>query len=402
MRRAVRATQATPLPKGLPLAAAFGHAAAHYWLDIFPRVRRIPDPELRSLTLEAQRNETAKAEGAGAFAILAPRTSRAMLVRAQVAFATLFDYLDALAEQPSDDPIAGNRQLHQAMLVALRQDAPHIDYYARQRSKDDGGYLRELVEGWGGAFGALRSYQTAAPLARDLAEQIVRYQSLNLSERNGGHAHLADWARSESPPDSKLYWWEHAAGSSYVLGMLALMAAAAQPSLTADEVAATCAAYTLWVEAVITLLDSAVDEAEDAAAGQRSLVSYYASPEEAATRLRMIATEAVRALSALPNASRHLVIFAGLLGNYLTPPPPTPMGRAISAPVLETVGSLAKPTALVFRISRAAKRLTVSSLRDDAGPRELLAGAIASHRTTAAKDGASRGKAQFRRASNEG
>ena len=331
------------------------------------RAVRIPDPTLRALALEAQRNETAKAEGAGFFAILAPREHRAALVCAQVAFATLFDYVDTLAEQPSEDPISNNRQLHEAMLVALRDGTPHVDYYAHQPSRDDGGYLVELVERWGRAFSALPSYPTVAASARGLAEQIVRYQTLILPEQDGGHTYMKEWARGASRPDSELHWWEQAAGSSYMLGMLALMAAAAQPSLTVDEATAVCDAYTLWVEAVCTLLDSAADEAEDEAAGRRSLLSYYESPEQAASRLQMLATRAAQALGSLPDGEMHLVIFAGLLANYLTPPPPTPMGRAIAGPVLQTAGVLAGPTVAVFRLRRALQR-AADALRPPQSP----------------------------------
>ncbi len=361
-------------PGRFALAAAYLSAAFAYWLYIFPRVRRemlrararaerIPDPRLRALALDALSTETAQAEGVGAFVILAPRASRTTLVRAVVAFATLFDYVDALAERPSGHAIANSRQLHQAMLVALTRDAPHVDYYAHCRDGDDGGYLRELVENLRASVDALPSYPQAAALARGLGEQIVQYQSLNLSERNGGHANLAQWARSTSSPDDQLYWWERAAGSIRAVSMLALIGAAAQPSLTIDDARAVCAAYALWVDALATLLDSVVDESEDAAAEQRSLVSYYASTEEAARRLRFMADEAVRALNALPNAAQHLVILVGIVGSYASRMPPTPAGKAIATAVLKSTGFLAKPTALIFRARSAASRLGATSLR---------------------------------------
>ena len=396
--RSVRPAEQPVLERNrLALARAFGRAQGHYWLDIHPRVRRelrhwqaraqlIPDPQLRALALEAQRNETAKAEGAAAFAILAPRGCRGALVRAQVAFATLFDYVDTLGEQPSDDPVANGRQLHQALLVALDPATQEVNYYAHSPVGDDGGYLQDLVETWGGAFSALASYRQVVEPMRGLVEVVVRYQTLNLSERHGGHAQLADWARTESASDSRLQWWERAAGSSYMLGILALMAAAARPAITSEEAVAIEAAYTLWVEAVCTLLDSAADEAEDAAMGQRSLISYYGSPEEAAARLSMLANEAVRHLGALPNASEHLILFAGLLCSYLSPPPATATGRAIARPVLETVGPLAMPTDALFRTRRrlqaigarmsGRRRATPTPvgqipLRDQPGPQDV-------------------------------
>jgi tetraprenyl-beta-curcumene synthase len=352
----------------LKLGVRYARSAAGYWLSVFPRIRRemgfwrdranaIPDSTLRALALEAHRSETAKVEGAGAFAVLAPPARREALLRAQVAFVTLYNYLDALSEQPGDDPVRENERLHQAMLAALAPVAPHVDYYAYRPRSDDGGYLHALIDRCRSALATLPSYRRVSSMATAMAEDVVRYQTLNLPERWGGHAHLAQWAQEGPPLAAELRWWERAAGSIRGVGIVALMTAAAKPDLARDEAERICAAYYPWVEALCTLLDSAADEEEDLAAGRPSLLSHYSSPEEAALRVRMISTEAVSALSGLPDALGHLLIFAGMLGSYLAPPPPTLMGRAIAAPVLETVGPLERPTVLIFRARDAARRL---------------------------------------------
>ena len=94
----------------LAFAGTFSAAARRYWLGVFPHVRRevsrwreraaeIPDSALRRLALQAQ-GKQGNVEGAAAFAAFAPRSERAALVRAVVAFQSAFDYLDVLAEQP--------------------------------------------------------------------------------------------------------------------------------------------------------------------------------------------------------------------------------------------------------------------------------------------------------------
>ena len=361
------------VPGRLALACAYTSVAAQYWLRVFPGVRRhirhwvgraeqIPDPALRALALDALESKQANIEGAAAFALLAPRARRGAVVRAEVAFAALCDYLDTLCEQPSEDPVANGRQLHRAQLAALDGDLPDVDYYAHHGRGEDGGYLRELARECRAALGALPSYQQAAPAALRLAEHAGRFQSLNLTERQGTHEQLAQWARSEASWEAELLWWETAAAANSTLGILALLAIAARPTLAPEEAIAIETAYRPWVEALHTLLDGVADEREDAATGQRSLLGYYASSEEAAARLSMIAEEAIGGVSTLPNASTHLVIIAAMVGLYLCPAPETATGALVSEGVLDRMGFLAKPTVLMFRTRRTLSRLKPPSL----------------------------------------
>jgi tetraprenyl-beta-curcumene synthase len=332
---------------------------------VFPRARRqirswqtraeqIPDPALRASALDAQRTDNANVEGAAAFAALAPRSRRPSVVRANVVFQTLSDYLDTLSEQASENPIANGRQLHQALLAALDGDAPDVDYYAFHPHRGDGGYLSELVQGCRTALAALPSYPKVAHLARSLGEHGVRFQSLNLPDRAGGHGRLADWVRSGAAPGSKLYWWETAAAADSTLGIHALFSTAARPTLGLQDVVAIRDAYVPWVETLSTLLDSVVDESDDLARGQPSFLHYYSSTSEAASRISLIATEAIRSVSALPNAATHAAILTGMVGSYISRMPPTPAGTLVSRAVLAAMGFLAKPTVFMFRVRRAA------------------------------------------------
>jgi tetraprenyl-beta-curcumene synthase len=321
------------------------------------RAEQIPDPALRACALQALNTKRGNIEGAAAFAVLAPRPRRRVVIRAEVAFATLSDYLDTLCEQPSEDPIANGIQLHQAQLAALDRDLPWADYYAKHTRGNDGNYLRELVETCRSALDELPSYPQAAPAARRLAEHAGRFQSLNLTDTQGGHEQLAQWARREAIPGANLRWWETAAAANSTLGILALVAAAARSTLAADEAARIEQAYRPWVEALHTLLDSVVDESEDRATGQRSLVDYYASPEEAACRLSSIATDAIRSVARLDDAPEHAVVLAAMVGFYLYPAPASHTGKLVSASVLEALGFLAVPTVLMFRARHALRRL---------------------------------------------
>jgi len=360
----------------LALASAFAGNASRYWLGIFPlvsrelrhwheRARQIPDPALRRLALVTQNIERGNLEGAAAFAVLAPRVHRERVVRAVVAFQVAYDYVDTLAEQPSADPVANGRQLHLALVAALDPRREHADYYEHLPGDRDNGYMRNLIDTCRFAFNALPSYAAVAELCQRAAQRMIDYQSLNHDAQSDVRSAFAAWARALTPPDSGLRWWETAAGAASSLTVFALIAAAAQPTLQPDAVAATEGAYFPWIGALHVLLDSLIDRHEDAQTGQHCLIDHYASSEEAALRLSTIAARAMRATEALPQSVQHTTILAAMTSFYLSAPAiASPAALPAARRVLETMGVLAMPTMVVLRARRAAGRLLAGA---DAG-----------------------------------
>jgi tetraprenyl-beta-curcumene synthase len=353
----------------LLLSWVFCSTVARYLASILPRVtrelahwqtqaRRIPDPTLRSLALLALAKR-GNIEGAALFAVLAPRPRTRQTVRALVAFQSAYNYLDTLAEQPSADPPSNGRSLHEALLIALDPAAAHADYYAHHPQREDGGYLQELIDTCRSAFVTLPSQATVADAAWSAAARIVAFQSLNLSQDQGGHDELQRWARYRTPESSGLDWWQTAAAGGSSLAVHVLIATAAHPNLQADRVAAIENAYFPWICALHSLLDSLIDVQEDEQAGQRNLLGYHASAQRAAFAMKMLAQRATCAARGLPDASRHQVILTAMVTYYLSSPEvATPDARATAAKVTAAVGPLVAPALALFRVRRLAARLS--------------------------------------------
>lgn len=343
------------------IAAAFAGAAASYWTSVFPRVARhlsrwrraaleVPDPELRRL-VQASLAKRSNIEGAAAFAAFAPVARRGDATLALSAFQAAYNLLDILGEQPSAEPIADGRRLHEALLYALDPRAQRRDWYELHSLRDDGGYLDGLLEECRGALQRLPSYAAVAPAAYEAGRRIVAFQSFNLSEAQGDHTALERWAAEVTPPDSGLRWWETAAAAGSSLGVHVLIGAAARRTLSAREADALDGAYFPWIGGLHSLLDNLVDKHEDAAAGHRSFVAYYESAQEAAERLCWLAERSMLQARSLPRPARHVVLVAALMGNYLSAPEVqgNAAGRALAERVLAQAGSLAAPTMLVFK-----------------------------------------------------
>ena len=102
------------------------------------------------------------------------------------------------------------------------------------------------------------------------ARRCVQAQTRLHAAATLGDGQLERWAR-EHAEGSGLQWREYAAGgASSVLAVHALIAAAADPATTKSDAERIDRAY-LAIGAVITILDSLVDRAADAAAGQRGV-----------------------------------------------------------------------------------------------------------------------------------
>ncbi len=306
-----------------------------------------------------QAGERGNLEGAAVFALLAPRARRAEVVRAAVAFQALYDFLDTLAELPAEDPVANGRTLHRALLAALDPARRNECYLQHSGFTADGGYVEELIAACRGALAELPSYDCVAQATAQAAARMVSYQSLNHDSEDGERRALREWAGALTPAGSGLRWWETAAGAASSLGVFALIAAAADPRLSAAEVSASAEAYFPWVGALHVLLDSLVDLNADLRSGDHSLVSHYGGSSQAAERLGRIAGEAAERLEGLARKSEHGLILTAMASFYIARPSAhTPEAAPASAGVRRALGSQARPAVAVLRARSALVPVT--------------------------------------------
>jgi tetraprenyl-beta-curcumene synthase len=352
----------------LVLTGVFTTAALRYWLVVFPSVcrelrrlrqsaREIPDPVLRELALDALK-ERGNIAGAAAFAAIISADRRPAVLRGLVAFQAAYNYLDMLAEQPSLDAVDNGHRLHQALLVAVDPSATHLDYYASCPWRADGGYLAEMVDDCRAALAELPSYAAVAPATGRAAARIAAFQSLHLSREQGDHEALERWARAQTPAHSGLQWWETAASGGSSLGVFALIALAADADVHRADVASVEDAYFPWIGALHSLLDNLVDRREDEQMGQRSLVGYYGSPQDAAAHMKSLALRATRLARSLNGDPRYTIVLAGMASYYLSMSEASePEVQPVTRAVLEGISGPVRPALAIFRVRRLVDRL---------------------------------------------
>jgi len=338
---------------------ALARANARYWPTVAPAARAelrrwderaaaIPDPALQALARAKLREERFNAEVAATLATVAPRAHRRDVVAAIVALEVMYDYLDAVTERPSADPLGSGRELFRAFTDAVTLDVEH------PRPTDDG-YLQALRD-------TVRAALSRLPAAAEIA-QVVCSSAARCAEAQirlhaapiAGNAQLEQWARREAA-GGELEWRERLAGSAAsVLAVHALIAAAADPGTTAAQAVAIDATY-LSICALSTMLDSLVDHDRDARAGEPGFDRLYTDGEELAGALVSVAELGIAQARALPRGAHHAMTLVGVVAYYTSALGADDRARPVTAPLRRRLAPLYAPALAVMRAWRAAKR----------------------------------------------
>lgn len=357
-------------PGGKGSTRLFATAAQRYWLGVFPaarstqrrllaRAEAIPDPLLRADALASHRDKGSNSEGLAALAVLAPPGLRAPIARSLVSYQLMLDYLDGVSERFSEDPLANGLQLHCAFAAALDPDAVDEDYYALATTREDGGYLRQLIVTCRAPLRDLPSYDAVRPALLRQAGLGRESQALN----HALHFHpveqqLDEWAvrtAAEAGLGPEFDWWEliaAAAASSLCVG--ALLALAATPGASEADALRVESAYFPWASGLNALLDSLVDLDEDPEGA--SHLRRYRSREQAAERLQALAAGARQRVAELPDGHFHEAILAAMAALYLIHEEAwRPDREPISLAVFGALGPHAGPSLAVHLMRRRGR-----------------------------------------------
>lgn len=339
-----------------------------FWLRIVPQARReirawerrarsIPHPTLRKLALEKLSKERLNPEAAACFAVLAPRRSRPRCVRLMVAYQLVYDYLDAVNEQPAYTPLADGLQLHRALTDAVAGEGITADYYRHHRQHEDGWYLSAFVHTCQRLLRELPAHRLTR-LLTDAADRCGEAQSRNHATVAEGYGQLVAWSNAQTSEPSYL-WWELAAGGISCLAIHALFAAAADPRTTSAEALRIDAAYFPPICAISALLDSLVDYSADTETTNHSFVAHYKSSAHASDRFTAIIEDATKHTDKLHHHRRHAVILAGLASFYLSAPEARDgFAQPVAERTINSIGAITTPMLAAMRLRRHAHRAT--------------------------------------------
>lgn len=279
--------------------------------------RAIPDAPIREDALRALSNKRGHIDGAALFSTI-PRRRSPALIRLLVAYEIIWDFLDSANERAAEAGQINGRQLHLALVDALDPTRPLADYYRHHPWRDDGGYLRALVTTCRENCALLPSYDRVREIVvREATKSRVCAinHDLDPTRRDGA---LEAWAAAEFPEGHEALWFELTAAASTDLTIFALLALASEPACTGRDAEQAAAAYFPWASSLAALLDSYVDQAEDAANGDHSYVSHYLTQDQATQRIGLLMQRCLREVGLLKEGERHALIVACMFALYLS------------------------------------------------------------------------------------
>lgn len=337
------------------------------------RALQIPEPAIRADALSALERKRGHTDGAALFWII-PRARSLPLLRLLVAYQVILDFLDSANERGAQVGQANGRQLHLALIDALDPERPISDYYRHHPWREDGGYLPALVESCRANCARLPSYTQIRTL---LIQEATRAQVLAINHEPNPvrrDAELRAWAarerreryeavrglseKSENHQESEVHWCELPGAASASLTIHALLALAAEPGCTDLDAALTRSVYFPWAAAATAMLDSYVDQVEDAINGDHIYIAHYDTPELAEQRIRSLIQRSLTEACELPSGERHALIIASMVAMYLSKDSArTDKMRATTASFINAGGSLTKTLLPILRWWRIAYAL---------------------------------------------
>ncbi len=283
------------------------------------------------------------------------------MVEAIVASTVMAEYLNAVSEQPTSDPLGDGHRLYGAFRAAVAPDIElEDDYYSSSGEvRDDGGYLKELASVVRHTLSSLPAGTVVAGAVRRAAERYCNIEVRAHAVEHAGGAQLESWARQQAV-GTDLHWRELlAGGAASVLCVDALLVAAADERTTADQAADLDRAY-LFISGLTTMLDSLVDRDSDLRTGKAriSYLQYYEDGKPLSEELVGTVRRAVASALVAPHSVHHVMTAVSAVAYYTSAPEARRQPiRSTVAPLHHELRPLIGPTLAVMHAWRASKRL---------------------------------------------
>lgn len=183
-------------------------ANLRFWPTVAPHVRRqlkkweqlasqIEDPELRTLALTKLEEERFNSEVAATLATIAPARHRKSAIEAIVAYEVMYDYLDGLTEQPTNDPLAAGREVYRVFTDAVTISRSPTSHDQLIGGRSDGEYLAALAAAVHGALSELPAAGAISQIARRAATRCSEAQIRAHAVKQLGAKQLEQWATAE-------------------------------------------------------------------------------------------------------------------------------------------------------------------------------------------------------------
>jgi tetraprenyl-beta-curcumene synthase len=272
----------------------------------------VPDPAVRHFAVNATTKRRSLVDGVALFWIL-PSRRRPGLVRLLVALQTLLNFLDDVLERGAQGPTGRPESWMGVAVDALDVGGARTSYPAA----DDGGFVGALIQTCREQCGLLPHYPTARKLLLREARRARAFEIEHDRDPSRRMATMREFVWREYGTISDITCWEVTGGASSMLSAMAVLALSADDDTVSADLEAAANAY-MWVASAAALLDSYVDQFDDAETGDHNWLRYYPSADASVYRTATLIDRAIHEVAALRHGDRHMVIVTSMLAMYLS------------------------------------------------------------------------------------
>ncbi|HET6509549.1 MAG TPA: DUF2600 family protein [Baekduia sp.] len=266
---------------------------------------RVADPVLREHAIGSLRRKRTLVDGAAFYWTLPPRRDLGLL-RLLVAFQVLADLLDEISERTAG---TGDGELMGVFAEAVDLGVPVGDHDP---------YMMALIDACRAGCAALPGYGLVRRELPRLTRQCAALDLHHIAEPGARAEALRRFASAEFGAEHDATWFEQTAGGASALSIIVLLALAADPRTCERDVEAALAVYGGWVATLSMMLDSYVDQRDDARSGHVSFIAYYGDQDEALARVAHLLDRSLRGAARLRDGERHVLVIAAMTAMFLS------------------------------------------------------------------------------------
>jgi len=166
---------------------------------------------------------------------------------------------------------------------------------------------------------------------------------------------LQAWSAKEFPTGHEAKWYELTGAASAGLTIISLLTLASEPACGDLEIARTYSTYFPWTSALAAMLDSYVDQADDAENSNHIYISHYPTSELATRHICLLVQRSLHEARALQNGDKHILIAASMIAMYLSKDSArTPAMCDTTKRIVDSGGALTRVLLPILRLWRIA------------------------------------------------
>lgn len=272
----------------------------------------IPDKKTSELAKWSLKTKAFHSWGAAIFSVPLPNKRKEKAIEGLVAFETIADFLDTLSDRTKKLKEEDYANMHNIMIntLNLKETRNFSPFHHTER------YFQVLVQKSQDFISKLPSYNVVKPHLATAVKNYATMQTLTHLPLGEREKRCQLWFSQHTQWEPAITWWEFTAAGGSTLTMFSLLHAAHRPNLKEELASEVFHAYFPWINGINILLDSFIDQDEDALSGDMNFMNFYQNHDDHVEGILKFIKTAQKKVQKLPHPDFHHFIIKEMVNLY--------------------------------------------------------------------------------------